>query len=107
MGERLADSGGGQGAARQGDDLSNSQFPDDTLCVAFSYNTIPPPKQNFPDSWRETYFLNLYFQWSWCAPIWHLQLRTGPPGRHSFFPAWCIYSSGVGQALNLAVKIQK
>ena len=35
VGEGVADSGGGQGAARQGDDLSNSQFPDDTLCVAF------------------------------------------------------------------------
>ena len=47
VGERLADSGGGQGAARQGDDLSNSQFPDDTLCVAFSYNTIPPTSRIF------------------------------------------------------------
>lgn len=55
--------------------LPNSQLPDDTLSVSFSHAT-PSPQQNFPDSWRETYFFNLYFQWNQCAPIWHLQLRT-------------------------------
>ena len=44
MGEGVADSSGGRGTRRQRDDLSNSQFPDDTLCVAFAYDTIPPSR---------------------------------------------------------------